>query len=390
MKIALVADRVGPLAESGTADVVAAPLAAALAERGHLVTLYACELALDAPPGVDVVRLRGACTQPADDPLALLPESGGLLARRWSADPPDIIHAMSWTAGLTVLAALRDTTTAAGEPAAIPLVQTFDRPARHDLAHDGGRARLEAAIARSAVAIVARSAGEVAELTRLGVPRSAVTMIPCGVDLERFTPDGPVAARTERQRVVAVGPLNERYGADLAVRALRRIPRAELVIVGGPAPQDLAAHPVARRLLDEVARCRVGDRVRLTGAVPDAELPGLLRSADVAVRSTTYEQCGAQVLAAMACGVPVLATEVGALADIVAEGATGDLVPPRQPEAFTTALHGLLGDPTKLAGYRIGAADRARARYGWDRIAADTEAAYARTLSPARAVAEVG
>jgi glycosyltransferase involved in cell wall biosynthesis len=269
-------------------------------------------------------------------------------------------------------------------------VQTFDRPARYDLADDLGRVRLEAAIARSAAVIVARSAEEVVEVARLGVPRSAIAMIPCGVDLDLFTPDGPAAARNGRQRVVALGPLDEKYGVHLAVRALRRAPNAELVVVGGPAPRDLATDPAARRLREEVARCRVGDRVRLVGALPDAELAALLRSADVAVRSTTYEQCGADVLAAMACGVPVLATEVGALADIVAEGATGELVAARQPEAFMTALLDLLGDPTKLAGYRIGAADRARARYGWDRIAADTEVAYERALRPQQAVAEVG
>ena len=156
------------------------------------------------------------------------------------------------------------------------------------------------------------------------------------------------------------------------------------MIVGGPPPHRLSTDPAARRLLGEAARCRVEDRVRLAGTLPEADLPPLLRSADVAVRSTTYERCGAGVLAAMACGVPVLACDVGALADIVAEGATGDLVPPRQPEAFTRALRDLLGDPTKLAGYRIGAADRARARFGWDRIAADMVAVYRHASRPAR------
>jgi glycosyltransferase involved in cell wall biosynthesis len=371
MRIALVADRIGPLTKSAAADVVAAPLSGALRELGHQVTLYACELDVEAPAGVEVVRLRGGYMKPEDQPLLLLPESSALLARRWSASRPDVVHAMTWTAGLTALAALRDT--AGG--GSIPLVQTFDRLARQD-GDSSGRARLEAAIARSAAAIVARSAEEAAGLTQLGVPRAAIAVVPCGVDLDRFTPEGPAATRTGRQRVVAFGPLDERLGPEVAVRALRRAPGAELVVVGGPDPDRVGTDPAARRLLDQAARCRVGERVRLAGAVPEAELAALLRSADVAVRSTTYERSGAGVLAAMACGVPVVASEVGALADIVAEGATGDLVPPGQPEAFVAALRDLLGDPTKLAGYRIGAADRARARYGWNRIAADVLAVY--------------
>jgi len=386
MKIALVTDRIGPLAEYGAADVLAAPLAGALAGRGHQVTLFATGFGVDPPPGVEAVLLRGACAPAGGDPFVQLPESGTALAARWSADPPDVIHALSWTAGLTALAAVRD---AGGRH--IALVQSFDGGlCPRDTPDSAGRARLEAAIARSAALIVARSTEEVTELTRLGLPRSAVTVIPCGVDTAQFSPEGPAAPRTGRQRVVALGPLDAEYGADLAIRALRRAPHAELVVVGGPPARDLPTDPRAGRLSEEVVRCRVGDRVRLVGVVPDAKLPELLRSADVAVCSGTSEPCGALALAAMACGVPVLASAVGALADMVAEGATGVLVPPRQPEAFMTALHDLLGDPTKLAGYRIGAADRARARYRWDRVAADTEAAYRRVRTPDATAAAIG
>src|SRR5205823_7080516 len=136
MRIALVADRVGSLAETAEADVVAAPLAGALAALGHRVSLYACELGIDAPPGVQVTRLRGSCTRLED---RLLRESSALLAERWSAERPTVVHAMTWTAGLTALAAFRDIT--AGP--SIPLVQTFDGLARPDTGDGVGRVRLE-------------------------------------------------------------------------------------------------------------------------------------------------------------------------------------------------------------------------------------------------------
>src|SRR5262249_44610029 len=309
MRVALVADRVGPLSEAGTADVVAAPLARALTERGHRVTLYANQLGVPAPTGVEIVQLGAAPparnagrprrtrrtdrasridhaggqtanppTPDMDAPLRRLPERTGQLAERWSVTPPDLIHAMSWTAGLAALAATRDT--------AIPVVQTFDGLGRPRRRLDGWarrRIRLEAAVARSAALIVARSAEEGVELTRLGVPRAAGRVGPCGVDLELSSPDGPAAPSTERQRLLAFAPLTAEYGAHLAVRTLRRVPNAELVVVGGPPPADLPTDPAAHRLAEEVLHCRVGDRVRLTGAIPDDELPPLLRSADVAV-----------------------------------------------------------------------------------------------------------
>src|SRR5262249_50471237 len=125
-------------------------------------------------------------------------------------------------------------------------------------------------------------------------------------------------------------------------------------------------------------RCATG--ARRPGPVRDGNLPPMRRRPAWPVSPPGYEPCATAALAAMACGVPLLATAVGALADVVAERATGELVPPRQPEAFRNVLHDLLGNATRLAGYRISAADRAQARYGWGGVAADTEAVYRRVL----------
>src|SRR5262249_47423326 len=191
-----------------------------------------------APPAPDV-----------DDPLRRLPERTRQLAEGWSVARPDLVHAMSWTAGLAALAAARDTAT--------PVVQTLDGLGRLRRRLDGRarrRTRLEAAVARSATLIVARSTEEVVELAALGAPRAAVTVIPCGIDLERFSPDGPAAPGTERQRLLAFGPLTAEYGAHLAVRALRRGPNAELGVLGGPSPADPPPPPPPPRLPAERPR----------------------------------------------------------------------------------------------------------------------------------------
>ena len=93
------------------------------------------------------------------------------------------------------------------------------------------------------------------------------------------------------------------------------IPKVELVIVGGPEPPNLDSDPEACRLRDLAGALGVARRVHLYGSVARADMPALLRSADVVVCSASYEPSGTVALEAMACGVPVVASGVGAMLD---------------------------------------------------------------------------
>jgi glycosyltransferase involved in cell wall biosynthesis len=201
------------------------------------------------------------------------------------------------------------------------------------------------------------------------------------VDVEQFSPDGPVAERGARPRVLCVGRLVPRKGVDTVIRALAAIPDAELVIAGGPGVDGLAADPEAQRLARLAERCGVADRVRLVGAVPRPNMPALLRSADAVVCTPWYEPFGIVPLEAMACGVPVVASAVGGFLDTVVDGATGILVPPRRPDRLAAALRGLLAEPFWRQAYGTAGVERARSRYSWDRVAADTLAEYADVLA---------
>jgi glycosyltransferase involved in cell wall biosynthesis len=88
----------------------------------------------------------------------------------------------------------------------------------------------------------------------------------------------------------------------------------------------------------------------------------------------------------MACGRPVVATAVGGLVDTVADGVTGDLVPPRDPARLGAALAALLDDDDRRAAYGAAGVARVRARYRWARVVADTEAVYRTVLAGRRAV----
>jgi glycosyltransferase involved in cell wall biosynthesis len=235
--------------------------------------------------------------------------------------------------------------------------------------------------------IVATCSDEVFELVRMGADRRRISVVPCGVDRTRFTPDGPAEPRDpRRRRLVAACRLVARKGVDDAVRALAALPDAELVVAGGPDASQLALDPEARRLRALADDLGVSDRLLLRGRVSRDRMPALLRSADAVVCAPWYEPFGIVPLEAMACGVPVVATAVGGQIDSVVHGVTGVHVPPRDPGALAAALAALLDDPERRAALGRAGVQRVRHRYGFARIAASTARVYAQ-LAPAAATA---
>src|SRR5215207_9426835 len=189
------------------------------------------------------------------------------------------------------------------------------------------------------------------------------------------------------QRLVSVGRLVPRKGFDTVIAALRCLHDVELLVAGGPPARRLHADPEACRLRAVAQSHGVDDRVRLLGSVSRADMPALLRSADTVVCAPWYEPFGIVPLEAMACGVPVVATAVGGLTDTVVDGMTGRLVPPRQAAPLGAAVGRLLADPVLGATFGVAGADRAKSRYGWDRIAAETARVYERVTRQARGTA---
>jgi glycosyltransferase involved in cell wall biosynthesis len=229
--------------------------------------------------------------------------------------------------------------------------------------------------------VITQSRAETEALVRLGVSRQRITMIPAGVDATRFAPTGPVAARGPApRRIVTVaggGKLDERKGVVDVIRALGRVPGAELVVVGGPPDRELAGDPQVTSLRAVSARCGVAERVRFVGAVPRDEMPRWYRSADLVVCASWYEPVSLAPLEAMASGVPVVATAVGAFQDTIVDGLTGVLVPPHDPAALARAMRGVLADPILRMGYAAAALDRARQCYAWERVTRRLAAEYA-------------
>jgi glycosyltransferase involved in cell wall biosynthesis len=374
MNIAMVSVNASPLAAptgvDGGQDVHVAELARELGAQGHHVTVYTHKSAPDLRDrvrlgaGVAVEHIQAGPSEPlpAQQLAAHTLEFGRRLAARMADDRPDVIHAHSWVSGLAVTAAQQ----ADDGTRDIPLVQSLYGLTRRAGAHR----RLETALARSADAVTTGGTPEADVLLQNGVPRRNIHIVPDGVDVERFTPEGPAYARSEAPRLLAPSLSPPAVAATTA--ALAWIPGAEFVVAGGPPREDLETDPDVHRLRHLAKQAGVHDRVTFLGRVVRKDLPRLLRSADLVVCAPPDGPADRAPLEAMACGVPVVTTPSSGQAEMVIDKVTGVHVSPGRPADMARRVRDLLGDSTLRTAYGIAAADRARSRYSWDRICRET------------------
>jgi glycosyltransferase involved in cell wall biosynthesis len=389
----MVSEHASPLATLGGVDaggqnVHVSALARELGRRGVEVVVHtrrddpALPRRVPLAPGVFVDHVDAGPAQviSKDSLLPYMDDFAEGLARLWREDPPDLAHGHFWMSGRAALAA--------AAPLGIPVAQTFHALGIVKRRHQGAKdtsppSRLgeEERLIGSVDHIVATCSDEVFELVRLGADRKRITVVPCGVDTEAFTPDGEVERRSARPRVVVLTRLVERKGVGDMVAALPALPGVELVVAGGGESASIAEDPEGRRLAALARRLGVLDRIDLRGRIKREEVAPLLRSADVVVCAPWYEPFGIVPLEAMACGAPVVATAVGGLVDTVVDGVTGLHVPPRDPPALARAVGRLLGDADLRA--RLGGAgvERVRTRYTWERVASSTLSVYRKLVA---------
>ncbi|MBI1179239.1 MAG: glycosyltransferase [Alphaproteobacteria bacterium] len=194
-------------------------------------------------------------------------------------------------------------------------------------------------------------------LIDMGVPPAAITTLRNGVDLELFRPSDRAAARArwgvDGRVVVSVGGLVERKGHHLAIDALRALPDVTLLIAGEG--EERAA------LEARIAASGLGGRARLLGLVSQDELPALYAAADALVLASSREGWANVLLEAMACGTPVVATDVWGTAEVVAAPEAGVLIDERSARAIADGLARLFADPPDRAATRAYAE-----RFSWD------------------------
>jgi glycosyltransferase involved in cell wall biosynthesis len=223
---------------------------------------------------------------------------------------------------------------------------------------------------RDADAFVAMSRAIREEMVAAGVAPGRVHLLPHGVDLARFRPADAGERRALRAAlglpadalvIAYTGRLLRGKGLDVLLAAFREVaarrPQARLVVVGSGGGQPLSVEDALRQQARDL-----GDRVLFTGRMERVE--DVLRAADVFAFPSEFEALGLSLIEAAACGLPAVGTRTGGIVDVIEDGASGLLVPPRDPGALAGAL-GRLADDADL---RLRMGERglavARARFG--------------------------
>ena len=288
--------------------------------------------------------------------------------------PVDVVHAHQGEDVATLLLARL-----AAARHRCPLVVTVHCSVRHTVTGRSPRAlflrlvggAVEARVLARADAVVALARRTAQLLRRDGVPADAVHVIPSGFEPGTFGDRDreDAFAGFGRPRVGFVGRLAPSKRPDLLVRAFAAMSReASLVVVGDG--------PLRERVEEMAASSVPRGRVHLQGFVEHTQVPRVLASLDVLVLPSEYEELGSVLVEAMAAGVPVVATDVGGIPEVVRDGETGLLVPPGDVAALTAALDRLTAD--RELRRRLGEAARDRAQqYAWPVLARRVLAVYA-------------
>ncbi|MDE2200279.1 MAG: glycosyltransferase family 4 protein [Rhodospirillales bacterium] len=237
--------------------------------------------------------------------------------------------------------------------------------------YPGPRRLIQAAL-RAADALIGVSTPLCDDMVALGADPARVTMLRNGVDLEGFAPVDRAAARAalgvSGQVLLSVGLLIPRKGHDRTIAAMAELPGFCLLIAG--------EGPERGRLEALIARLGLGDRVRLLGARPHGELRRIYSAADAMVLASSREGWANVLLESMACGTPVVASNIPGNPEVVHEPAAGLVVEENSPAGIAAGVRRL------FAALPDRAATRAYAeRFGWEETSRGQLAVFDRVLA---------
>ncbi len=217
------------------------------------------------------------------------------------------------------------------------------------------------------------------ELRGLRVPRSKIRVIYNGVRTDRYRPDapgrGPLEESLHGPLVLYAGrpTLVKGIGVflDAIPRILEDVPTAHFAVAG-------SSSSVIRSLTE--GRHLPTDRIHALGRVPHEDLPAVFRSADVAVAPTFADNVPFWVMEAMSSGVPVVASRVGGIPELIADGKTGILIPSGSSGALGDAVVSLLRDDGRRQAMGRAARTEVIDRFTWPRAADETVELYRATV----------
>jgi N-acetyl-alpha-D-glucosaminyl L-malate synthase BshA len=368
----------------GGSGVVASELALSLADRGHAVHLFSHQVPPRLAQSEGPVQMHVSQGLPyplfASTPHDLAVTSSVLRVHR--DEGLDILHAHY--ALPHAVSAILARAAAEGDSArpAPRVVTTLHGTDITIVGSDPSYAPLTQYLLSASDAATAVShslAGDTRRHFCPGATPCSIEVIHNFVDTERFSPQAAGAQRAKKRapRAVHVSNFRPVKRVPWLVEAFERATKgaqAELVLVGD-GPTRAEACETARRL-------GLGSRVRFLGE-RDA-LPELLAPADVFLLASSEESFGLSALEALSCGVPVVATAVGGVPEVIRDGETGLLSPPDDLERYSVRIRELLLDPARARAMGAAARSDVLARFARDPIVAQYEDLYRRVLARAR------
>jgi D-inositol-3-phosphate glycosyltransferase len=391
--------------ETGGMNVYVRDLSRELARRGHRVDVYTRSQDPALPrisnrlgPGARVIHIPAGPEHPYDKHLVYdhLPEfvDGVLTQARSDGIRYDVLHSHYWLSGVVA----QELRAQWGTPIA-HMFHTLGKmknvvAQRPEEMETSQRITSESEIMRSVDALVAATPVEQEQLTNLyDADPERIHVTSPGVDIEHFYPIPQEHAKERiglcpnRRTILFVGRIEPLKGIDNLLQAIALVARKSpglreglcVSIIGGDLDR-ICEDEEMMRLYELQETLGIGDIVAFLGAKDQDSLPYYYSAAEMVVMPSDYESFGMVALEAMACGTPVIASDVGGLSVLVKHGRTGYRVPARDPKALATKITRLLTDE----GLRRRIGQRATCwaeTYAWPRIADRIEALYGELLS---------
>lgn len=416
--IALISEHGDPAAEigkeaAGGQNVYVRQVGEALAKLGWQVDMFTRKTKPDDAkvvqhaPHCRTIRLTAGPEQfiPRDELFAYMPEFVAAFQAFQSKEGTNypLIHTNYWMSAWVGLQLKQQSN--------IQLIHTYHSlgaikyrtvPVRPAIADT--RLAIERQILEQAECIVATSPQEQEALRTLVSKQGCVEVIPCGTNISTFhtmpRPDARalLGFNADEAIVLYVGRFDPRKGIDTLVHACAQLKahakdgqpadgrtalnpaKLRLVIVGGNDPDS--TDTLERVRIEQLVReLGLADQTTFAGRIGHGSLPLYYTAADVCVIPSHYEPFGLVAIEAMACGTPVVASDVGGLKFTVVPDETGLLVPPKDVEAFTQAIDRVLTDELWARKLRRQAPIRVQQNFSWSGVAVHLSDLYRRLLA---------
>ncbi len=402
-KIAFISDHASPLStlggvDSGGQNVYVAELPKQLAQMGYEIDIFTRKEAggddiIDWLPNIRVIHIKAGPERivAKEELLPYMDEFTENMVRFMTANDLhyQLIHAHFFMSAL-VASHIK-------KRFGIPYTVTFHALGLVRQIHQKemdkfpqSRISIERGIVQDADQLIAECPQDKEDLIQhYGADETKITIIPCGFSSQEFYPIEKEEARKilnlpqHEKILLQLGRMVPRKGVDNVIKAIGKMKRSiqsvHLIIVGGDADvPDPKLTPEIARLLLVAKEANVNSRVTFTGRKTRDVLKYYYAAADLFITTPWYEPFGITPLEAMACGTPVIGANVGGIKYSVADGKTGFLVPPNNPEALAEKIEQALSCAQTLSYMGKACIQRVNKLFTWKQVAVCCDLLYKR------------